>query len=287
MATFAEQLTAARKAAGMTQEELSEVVHVARNTISNWERGQRQPDLDMLRLLGQVLHTDFLNDSAAQADTIAIKTEADDENAQADSASPPPKKKIGWIVLAILALIAGVILLLQGIGDKDKPVTDEAGQAAVEPIQEPAAQDGAADYQPAARLEDEAGQLTMAFFQEPAQRVDGLPYLSFRSDTTVTAMDGNDVWMYFLHFYEINGYAFKINRAVLYYFAMGQTMVDAYSSDWLESKGLSSLIEANTEWTINGGFPLQPYLGVGIILYGEDENGVEMEFHGYVEYDVP
>ena len=59
MTNFAEQLTAARKAAGMTQEELSEAVHVARNTISNWERGQRQPDLDTLRLLGQVLHTDF------------------------------------------------------------------------------------------------------------------------------------------------------------------------------------------------------------------------------------
>ena len=65
MPSFAEQLTAARKAAGMTQEELSESVHVARNTISNWEHGRTQPDLDTIRLLGQVLHTDFLSSGNA------------------------------------------------------------------------------------------------------------------------------------------------------------------------------------------------------------------------------
>ena len=68
MATFAEQLTAARKAAGMTQEELSAAVHVARNTISNWEHGRTEPDLNTLRLLGQVLHADFLNGETAPAE---------------------------------------------------------------------------------------------------------------------------------------------------------------------------------------------------------------------------
>ena len=48
MPTFAEQLTAARKAAGMTQEEQAEAIHVARNTISNWECGQRRPDLVLI-----------------------------------------------------------------------------------------------------------------------------------------------------------------------------------------------------------------------------------------------
>lgn len=49
---------------------------MARNTISNWERGQRQPDLDTMRLLGQVLHTDFLSgeetkeDAPADAETV-------------------------------------------------------------------------------------------------------------------------------------------------------------------------------------------------------------------------
>ena len=50
MPNFADQLTAARKAAGMTQEQLADAVHVARNTISSWERGRTQPDLDTLRL---------------------------------------------------------------------------------------------------------------------------------------------------------------------------------------------------------------------------------------------
>ena len=50
MSSFADQLTTARKAAGMTQEQLADMVHVARNTISSWERGRTQPDLDTLRL---------------------------------------------------------------------------------------------------------------------------------------------------------------------------------------------------------------------------------------------
>ena len=60
MPNFSDQLTAARKAAGMTQEQLADAVHVARNTISSWEHGRTQPDLDTLRLLGQALHFDFM-----------------------------------------------------------------------------------------------------------------------------------------------------------------------------------------------------------------------------------
>ena len=48
MPSIADQLTAARKAAGMTQEQLADAVHVARSTVSSWERGRTQPDLDTL-----------------------------------------------------------------------------------------------------------------------------------------------------------------------------------------------------------------------------------------------
>ena len=63
MERFPEQLLNDRKAAGMTQEQLADAVHVARNTISSWEHGRTQPDLETLRLLGQALHFDFMNDA--------------------------------------------------------------------------------------------------------------------------------------------------------------------------------------------------------------------------------
>ena len=42
----------------MTQDELAGKVHVTRQTISNWERGINQPDIDTLLLLAQAMETD-------------------------------------------------------------------------------------------------------------------------------------------------------------------------------------------------------------------------------------
>ncbi len=116
MASFSEQLSAARKAAGMTQEELSAAVHVARNTISNWEHGRTQPDLDTMRLLGQVLHVDFLNGDAAVPVPEAEKKEAlTNESAVNGESTPahfPQKKKIIVFCAAALIVIAAAIILL-------------------------------------------------------------------------------------------------------------------------------------------------------------------------------
>ena len=108
MPSFAEQLTAARKAAGMTQEELSAAVHVARNTISNWEHGRTEPDLDTLRQLGQILHTDFLNSAAAPAEQEqAPQPEGSGTASGGDApARKPDKKKLLALCAAALVVVA-------------------------------------------------------------------------------------------------------------------------------------------------------------------------------------
>lgn len=60
MGSFSEDLVRARKAAGMTQEDVASAVHVARNTVSSWERGHRTPDLETVRQLSRLLNFDFL-----------------------------------------------------------------------------------------------------------------------------------------------------------------------------------------------------------------------------------
>ena len=113
MATFAEQLTAARKAANMTQEELSAAVHVARNTISNWEHGRTQPDLDTLRLLSQVLHVDFLNGDPAPLEAGKGETPAGESIPDGESAPGRlPRKKRIFILCAAIAVIAAAVILL-------------------------------------------------------------------------------------------------------------------------------------------------------------------------------
>ena len=48
-------ISAARKAAGLSQEALASRLHVTRQTISNWEVGKSMPDIDSLKLLAEAL----------------------------------------------------------------------------------------------------------------------------------------------------------------------------------------------------------------------------------------
>ena len=70
MQTFAEQLSAARKAAGMTQAELADALQVTRTAVSSWERGRTQPDLNMVRKLSQTLKYDFVTGAGVENTTV-------------------------------------------------------------------------------------------------------------------------------------------------------------------------------------------------------------------------
>lgn len=48
-------ITAARKAAGLSQEALAAQLHVTRQTISNWESGRSAPDIESLKALAETL----------------------------------------------------------------------------------------------------------------------------------------------------------------------------------------------------------------------------------------
>lgn len=50
-----ENLKAARKSKGLSQEELAVKLHVVRQTVSKWEQGRSVPDSDMLIAISEVL----------------------------------------------------------------------------------------------------------------------------------------------------------------------------------------------------------------------------------------
>ena len=54
---LAENLTALRKAKGLSQEELAARLHVVRQTVSKWEKGRSVPDADLLVRLAEELDT--------------------------------------------------------------------------------------------------------------------------------------------------------------------------------------------------------------------------------------
>lgn len=62
---FAENLKALRKAKGMTQTDLSQVLNVAQGAVAMWETGKRIPDLDMLKRIANYFNVsmDSLSDN--------------------------------------------------------------------------------------------------------------------------------------------------------------------------------------------------------------------------------
>ena len=59
MNAFDNNLKQLRIQRNLKQEELAEKLHVTRQTVSGWETGRRQPDLDMLKKLAEVLDIDI------------------------------------------------------------------------------------------------------------------------------------------------------------------------------------------------------------------------------------
>ncbi len=55
---IANNIKKCREGANLSQQALADHIHVSRQTISNWERGVSQPDLDSLMLLAEEFHVD-------------------------------------------------------------------------------------------------------------------------------------------------------------------------------------------------------------------------------------
>ena len=54
--TFGEKLKEARRKAGLSQEQLSEKLHVSRSAVAKWETGKGMPDIENLRAAAKLLN---------------------------------------------------------------------------------------------------------------------------------------------------------------------------------------------------------------------------------------
>ena len=61
---FCKNLKDARKIAGLTQKQVANCLNVVESCYANWEQGRTEPNIDMLRKLGEILNIsidDLLN----------------------------------------------------------------------------------------------------------------------------------------------------------------------------------------------------------------------------------
>ena len=95
---FKDRVFQARKAKGLSQEDLAEAVGVSRQAVSKWETGEAMPDMEKMIALCQALELDM--------EYLALGKEP-------APAPPETKKPRKWIAAVLAAVLAAVCL---GVG---------------------------------------------------------------------------------------------------------------------------------------------------------------------------
>ncbi len=77
--TFGEKLRSARKSAGLTQEQLAEMLTVSRQAVAKWESDKGMPDIGNLKRMSKLLNVsiDYLLDDGEKLDFTVIREEID------------------------------------------------------------------------------------------------------------------------------------------------------------------------------------------------------------------
>lgn len=121
MSNIGDQIRYARKAKGMTQEALAEVLHMSRQGVSHWEAGRTMPDAATLLRLSEILEYTFTAERVAESESVQSADVPPAETAcqlVTESEPIPPQKRrkplraVLIIAAALLVLAGGVMWLL-------------------------------------------------------------------------------------------------------------------------------------------------------------------------------
>ncbi len=277
--SFAEQLTAARKARGMTQERLAEAMNVSRPMISHWENGRTQPDIESLKRLSQVLQYDFIlgEDTLPEEPLETPSPESTLPGSIEKKNAPVLRSKWNWGYVG--TFLGGIIvtLLVQFMLPPSANVVQQ--------------QDPVKTY---ARLRDTPYSVEVnpiEWYKQPNDPVSGQaqvviqasenPAKAIRSDKFNSGVG----WFYSFYLKERNGIEFSVEEYSLTFFYT-ETRADIlkYNSEDLKTWwGGDNTIPARGQRVANGGMPLQQMLGIGVMITGTDEKGNQLEFHDYLE----
>ena len=110
MTNIGNRIKTLRESRGLTQDAFAELLHVTRQTVSNYENGRSQPDLNMLAEIARVLETD--------ANTLLGETSAPMQR-DVPAAAEERKRAIRRLVIggALLVLLLLVGIPLKGWAD--------------------------------------------------------------------------------------------------------------------------------------------------------------------------
>lgn len=296
MATIGEQIRAARKAKGMTQNDLASALNVTRTGISKWETDDRIPDAEMLLHLSEVLEYQFTRNSSdsksvsdqetgepVKRETPVTAAPAEQVPAAQPSSDPAPAEPPASegnhsrrlllycaAALAVIILIALIIILTRP--KEDPPAANPPKEATVY-----------TDGTGKAYTPDE--------FEAVASSDASMAHLSFRNSLRFTGEGLEKHIFYNFDMYEENGIAFHIDRfdLVLFY-TNGTVSVDSFTDQDLTDWGDSPDIPPRGSYTLTGGTDYYngkgevDSAGVGLKLYCTDAGNNPLVFMSFIPF---
>lgn len=278
MLSFAEQLSGARKAAGMTQEDLAKAVHVTRSAVSSWERGRTRPNLETLQLLADVLSFDFISgDSPADTeddsviDNTAAQTIEKAALQETELAADNPQPSAPAATKHRLPLFLGIGVMLAAVCLALFVLPSLRSGIAKPPVP---------DVDPSLLLLEEPALFTREWFQSGNIQYEGEPYLELSTPLTVDkAHQPYPLWIFSLIFEEVTGRPFKPEQLDSYFF---YTNV-GYQHFWTKADALWAA-ESGNAWRDDGQMHITDMKGIGYIVYGYDQWGRKMSFRAYLDF---
>ena len=109
---LSENIKAARKSKGLSQQELAVKLNVVRQTVSKWEQGLSVPDSDLLISLSEVLEipvSTLLGETVVETEVDrlkAISEKLEIINLQLAQRKTTRRKIIRWLLISLCAMIA-------------------------------------------------------------------------------------------------------------------------------------------------------------------------------------
>ena len=275
MESLGQRIRNARKAKGMTQEQLASALYVSRQTVSGWENDRTEPSYEMLANLMELLDISVeLKEGTSEEPLAAAQTEAcmvSEEPEQEEKPCSEPnvqpesrKKRLPFMnKKAAAAMAALMVFLLVMLFVPD--------------------------------IRQNTNGYSVDWFQQPQQREKGKAYIAFTTHTTLPVpieqqtAESTPTWSYTIYVKEQNGVGVTIDELTTVTFLKnGKNRVYAKTADVFGERngGRKSYIGANEIRRIQSrNLADKQTIGAGWLIRGTDDNGNEVCFRAYFPFE--
>ena len=136
-----------------------------------------------------------------------------------------------------------------------------------------------------AETPEEPEALPEEYFAESVPNEAGKAYIDLVGETWTVESGDTSYRMYTFTLTEINGIAFSIEHINVYnYNGTSPAQVQSFTKEALEATGFSTELSAGGTAPLTGGFPLEAFDRVGIVVEGQDANGKALSFRAYMDF---